>query len=113
MRVPRIQAGSPQPDALTLTAFAVVVLMAGANVVAVRFSNRELAPFWGAALHFLLADILLLALVLSWRLPLARGRGLVGAVAYGGALVLLGVYTGALLGPRAERRAVPRPTLRR
>ena len=76
-------AGSSRPDAVTLIAFAAVVLMAGANVVAVRFSNRELDLFWGAALRFLLADGLLFALVLLWRLTLPRGRALMGAVLYG------------------------------
>lgn len=34
--------------------FATVVLVGGGNFVAVRFSNRELAPFWGAGLRFAL-----------------------------------------------------------
>ncbi|MDQ1595041.1 MAG: hypothetical protein QOH40_1597, partial [Arthrobacter pascens] len=32
---------------LTLAAFSVAVLLGGANFVAVRLSNQELAPFWG------------------------------------------------------------------
>jgi hypothetical protein len=32
---------------LVLTAFAVEAVLAGGNSVAIRFSNRELAPLWG------------------------------------------------------------------
>lgn len=74
---------SAPPDAITLVLFVAVVVMAGSNVVAVRFSNRELDPFWGAGLRFLLAACLLFGTVLLRRLPLPRGRALVGAVLYG------------------------------
>ncbi len=40
------------PDALTLAAFAVAVTLGGGNLLAVRVSNRELPPFWGAGLRF-------------------------------------------------------------
>jgi hypothetical protein len=32
---------------LVLTAFVVEAVLAGGNSVAIRFSNRELAPLWG------------------------------------------------------------------
>lgn len=67
-----------------LSAFGLLVLIGGVNFVAVRFSNRELAPFWGAALRFAIASFLLFALVFSKRLPLPRGRALLGALIYGG-----------------------------
>jgi len=70
-------------EKLVFLAFSVVVLIGGTNFVAVRFSNRELAPFWGAALRFAAAALLLFAGVLVRRLPLPRGRGLLGAVIYG------------------------------
>ena len=72
-----------QRDARVLIAFALVVLIGGGNFVAVRFSNRELAPFWGAGLRFALAAVLLLALarVAGW--PLPRGRSFRGALLYG------------------------------
>ena len=34
---------------LTLIAFVAVVILGGSNAVAVRVSNFELPPFWGAA----------------------------------------------------------------
>ncbi|HEY6102605.1 MAG TPA: hypothetical protein VI007_05190 [bacterium] len=33
-------------------AFLAVVIIGGSNFVAVRFSNRELPPFWGASIRF-------------------------------------------------------------
>jgi hypothetical protein len=33
---------------LTLAAFLVSAVLAGGNAVAIRFSNHELQPFWGA-----------------------------------------------------------------
>ena len=72
-----------RPDATVWLVFAAVVLVGGGNFVAVRFSNRELAPFWGAGLRFALAAALLLALarLAGWALP--RGPALRGALLYG------------------------------
>lgn len=70
-------------EALTLVSFVALVVIAGSNVVGVRISNRELAPFWGAGLRFLLGDVLLFAVVLLRRMPLPQGRALMGAVLYG------------------------------
>ena len=70
-------------DRRILLAFAGVVLLAGSNIVAVRFSNRELDPFWGAGIRFLGASSILWALVAVGRHPLPRGRDLRGALFYG------------------------------
>jgi drug/metabolite transporter (DMT)-like permease len=70
-------------DRRILLAFASVVLLAGSNIVAVRFSNRELDPFWGAGLRFLGASVILWSLVARGRYPLPRGRALGGAFLYG------------------------------
>jgi drug/metabolite transporter (DMT)-like permease len=72
-----------KPDRTTLAAFTVMTLIGGTNAVAVRFSNEELAPFWGAAIRFVPAALLLAAWVAFQRLPLPRGRALVGAIVYG------------------------------
>ncbi|TRW42886.1 DMT family transporter [Georgenia yuyongxinii] len=64
-------------------AFAAQSVLAGGNAVAVRFSNRELAPLWGAGLRFVLAAALLAAAMALLRLPLPRGRAQLGAVLYG------------------------------
>jgi drug/metabolite transporter (DMT)-like permease len=71
------------PDRRILGAFAGVVLLAGSNIVAVRFSNRELEPFWGAAIRFLGAAAILWLLVLGGRYGVPRGRMLVGPAIYG------------------------------
>jgi drug/metabolite transporter (DMT)-like permease len=60
-----------------------MTLIGGTNAVAVRFSNEELAPFWGAAIRFVPAALLLGAWVAIRGVPLPRGRALVGAVVYG------------------------------
>jgi drug/metabolite transporter (DMT)-like permease len=66
-----------------LAAFIAVVFIGGSNFVAVRFSNRELPPFLGAGIRFGLAAILLFAIVAIRRLPLPRGRALIGAAIFG------------------------------
>ena len=71
------------PDRATLVAFGTFVLIGGFNFVAVRFSNRELAPMLGAGVRFTIAALILLAIVALRRLPMARGRALKAAVFYG------------------------------
>jgi drug/metabolite transporter (DMT)-like permease len=71
------------PGRLTLVAFIASCLIGGSNAVAVRYSNAELAPFWGATLRFFAATLILGAWVLALRIPLPRGRALVGAIVYG------------------------------
>jgi drug/metabolite transporter (DMT)-like permease len=66
-----------------LLALLAAAALAGGNGVGIRFSNRELYPLWGAGLRFALAAALLGAVMVGWRLPLPRGRALVGAVLYG------------------------------
>jgi drug/metabolite transporter (DMT)-like permease len=70
-------------DRSTTAAFLVVVVLAGGNAVAVRFSNHELAPLWGATLRFIIAAALLLLAVWISRLALPHGRALVGSILYG------------------------------
>lgn len=54
--------------------FATAVLLGGGNFVAVRFSNQELDPIWGAALRFSAAAILFIGIVTVLRLRWPRGR---------------------------------------
>lgn len=68
---------------LVLTAFAAEAILAGGNSVAIRFSNRELAPFWGAGLRFVLGTALVGIVMVALRLALPRGRMLVGALLFG------------------------------
>jgi drug/metabolite transporter (DMT)-like permease len=70
-------------DRLALAAFVANSLLAGGNAVAIRFSNRELEPLWGAALRFMLAAALLVAAMAALGLELPRGRAMTGALLFG------------------------------
>ena len=70
-------------ERLALACFVAGALLAGGNGVSIRFSNRELAPLWGAGLRFSLAAALLLVVMAVLRLPFPRGRALTGALLYG------------------------------
>lgn len=71
------------PGALTLGAFALTVVLGGGNFIAVRFSNSELPPFWGAGLRFGLCALVFIGIVAVFRLRWPRGRQLALTVAYG------------------------------
>lgn len=79
----RVSKSTARPDNLTLAAFAGVILLGGANSVAIRFSNVELPPFSGAAARFAAATLLMFAAMLFLRLPLPKGRALGGIVVFG------------------------------
>src|SRR5438876_4228060 len=70
-------------DRTPLIAFAIVVIIAGLNFVAVRFSNRELPPFEGAALRFGAAALLFFGYTRVRDIALPRGRSLAGAILFG------------------------------
>jgi drug/metabolite transporter (DMT)-like permease len=72
-----------RPDRRTLIAFALFVLIGGGNGVAVRFSNVELPPFWGAALRLAAAALIFWVVLIVRREALPRGRALVGNLLYG------------------------------
>jgi len=63
--------------------FVAEAVLAGGNAVGIRYSNRELAPLWGAGLRFSLAAALLIGITIVMRLRLPRGRALAGAILYG------------------------------
>ena len=71
------------PDKLTLLAFFLLVILGGSNAVAVRFSNLELPPFWGAAFRFSAAALIFWLILLARRIPVPQGRTLLGASIYG------------------------------
>jgi drug/metabolite transporter (DMT)-like permease len=71
------------PNRLTLVAFLIAVIFAGNNGIAIRFSNVELPPFFGAGVRFFLASVILFVVVLAKRLPLPRGHSLFGVIIYG------------------------------
>ncbi len=67
----------------TTALFAVAVTLGGSNFLAVRLSNRELDPFWGAGLRFSLAGLLFLIIALALRLSWPRGKQLAITIGYG------------------------------
>jgi drug/metabolite transporter (DMT)-like permease len=71
------------PGLSTIATFAAAVMIGGGNFVAVRFSNQELAPFWGAGLRFSLAGCLFILVALVLRLQWPRGRELLVTAVYG------------------------------
>jgi drug/metabolite transporter (DMT)-like permease len=75
--------GVRQRDYLTPAAFMLGVILAGGNSVAIRFSNAEIPPFWGATIRLGLAALVLWLVVLVRRTPLPRGRAAVGVIIYG------------------------------
>lgn len=70
-------------DQVALASFVLMSVLAGGNAVAIRFSNRELDPLWGASVRFALAAALLLTAMAALRLAIPRGPALLGAVVYG------------------------------
>ncbi len=80
---PPAAASGTRPDSLTLITFLVLVVVGGSNAVAVRFSNLELPPFWGAATRFFAASLVFWVILLLRRVPLPTGRALLGVLLYG------------------------------
>ncbi len=84
------------PDALTLGTFGLLVTLGAGNVLAVKFSNDGLPPFWGAGLRFALAGLTFVGIALALRLRWPRGRQLTLNVLYGslgfGAFYALGYW---------------------
>jgi drug/metabolite transporter (DMT)-like permease len=78
-----VNTDSSAPGGMTLSLFAVAVTLGGANFIGVRFSNRELDPFWGAAFRFSLAALLFIAIAAVLRLRWPRGRQLGFTMLYG------------------------------
>src|SRR5438552_10577494 len=72
------------PDRTTRIAFFAAVLFGGANAIAVRETVLELPPLWSAAVRFLAAGVILVVITVLTRRRFPQGRGLWGAMLYGG-----------------------------
>src|SRR5215208_3830354 len=70
-------------DGATLGAFAAVVVVGGANFVAVKSTVEELDPLYGAVTRFGIACLVFFVILAARRIPLPRGKALVGAAIYG------------------------------
>jgi drug/metabolite transporter (DMT)-like permease len=67
----------------TIAAFALLVVLVGTNIVAIRFTNRELAPLWNAGFRFALASGLFAAIAALQRRGWPTYRVVRGSVVYG------------------------------
>ena len=80
-----------RPDTATVVAFLLISVFGGMNSIAVKVAVHDLAPFWSAALRFLVAGGLLAAFVVATGRRFPRGRSVRGAVGYG-AVAFAGSY---------------------
>jgi drug/metabolite transporter (DMT)-like permease len=71
------------PRRTTMIAFGATVFIGGVNFIAVKFSNSELPPLYGAALRFASAAVILFVIARLGKMELPRGRALAGAALYG------------------------------
>jgi drug/metabolite transporter (DMT)-like permease len=71
------------PSRSTIPAFVALVVLIGANLVAIRIGNRELAPLWHAGFRFLLAAVLFWLIALVRGAPRPTGLAAIGAGVYG------------------------------
>jgi drug/metabolite transporter (DMT)-like permease len=96
-------------DRLTLSAFLLMVILAGGNAVGVKIATDELGAYWAAGTRFGAAGLIFAALMVVQRIPFPRRGALTGAVLYGAltfgagfglafvAIHLIGAGTGQLL----------------
>jgi drug/metabolite transporter (DMT)-like permease len=66
-----------------VVAFAALVVLVGTNIVAIRFTNRELPPLWNAGLRFAIAAVLFGAIVIVRGTDAPSRRQVLGSVVYG------------------------------
>lgn len=70
-------------DRSTLMAFLLFVIVVGGSSVAIRVTYAELDPIWVAASRFSLGALAFWAMVSFKRIPLPKGRALLGALLFG------------------------------
>jgi drug/metabolite transporter (DMT)-like permease len=71
------------PDKVTLAAFLSFVVVSGGASVAIRFTYAELPTFWSGSARFICGGLFFWTWVLFGKIPLPRGKALVGAVLFG------------------------------
>jgi drug/metabolite transporter (DMT)-like permease len=81
------------PGRQVLLAFFVFILVGGGASVAIRITYQELAPFWSAAARFGLGALIFWIISILKKIPVPKGKSLLGAALYG----FLGVGLGFVL----------------
>jgi len=71
------------PDRTTLAAFLFFILVSGGASVAIRFTYAELPPFFSGAARFVFGALFFWIYALVRRIPLPKGRALLGAILFG------------------------------
>jgi drug/metabolite transporter (DMT)-like permease len=71
------------PERSILVAFLLFIVVGGGASVAIRVTYAEMAPFWAAASRFVLGALALWTIAFLRRIPLPKGRALVGALLFG------------------------------
>src|SRR5215210_5318680 len=67
----------------TVAGFIVLVVLVGTNLVAIRYSNRELAPFWSAGFRFALASAGFAVIAAARRVSRPTRADVANGIAYG------------------------------
>jgi drug/metabolite transporter (DMT)-like permease len=80
---PAVTSNADRPDYSTSIAFAVMVIIGGSIGVAIRISNMDLPPFWGAGIRAAVAALAFWLIIVVRRIDLPRGRESAGALLYG------------------------------
>jgi drug/metabolite transporter (DMT)-like permease len=76
-------ASSALPERPVLIAFLLFIVVGGGASVAIRMTYAELAPFWAGTSRFAFAALVFWGLVVFRKLPVPKGRALLGAVLFG------------------------------
>ncbi len=84
---------SALPGRQVLLAFFIFILAGGGASVAIRITYQELAPFWSASARFAIGSLIFWIIAYIKKIPLPKGKSLLGAALYG----FLGVGLGFLL----------------
>ena len=69
-----MESANKSSERLTLFAFFLTALLGGGNSVAVRFSNVELAPYWGATIRLGASALLFWLILFIWQIPVPQKR---------------------------------------
>ncbi len=76
-------ASTALPERPVLLAFGLFILVGGGASVAIRITYVDLDPFWAATSRFALAALAFWGLAIYKKIPLPKGRALLGAVIFG------------------------------